>query len=449
MTSGTRFSDVALLISDATRVILLKPSEAHREVLRVCSAAVPEFNLRASKQFVGFDDTLDGWVLLPGNEEALTLLRGIIEPAPFTIATSAPKNVQAVIAAHLKLQGVLQEYCAVAPDRDLPPNLRRLYERLGSDGYLLLGAMLTFGRGRSAFRLASRSYLYHRNLETSQKLNDDLVRQTLAWNIISQSYVALENFCAMLSALQASRTSPATFAQQYLRFGHAERDVRGPNVTSVMSQILGCHGPDLIANALGIPVALEDLEGLGLSDCGIGPQKLVDIGRRSRELVHERFRELAHFVIEGRTAAGGTIKSVPVKAYGAFRHGFATAFPLHLPNGVIMHGKPEHFSDELDFLEYENQAYAKAEIMFLGDPDTSGLRKVETVRPIVYSRELKPFLRAIYRTAFWTFEMAKCARSLFGSRDMRFPYLINASSILSQGEQRTLQGRIDALEGMS
>lgn len=445
--NSERFSDVGLLVSDGARIVALKPSETYPEVLRVCSAPVDGFDLTEVSNFIGFDSARDGWVLLFSSQDALDLLRRIITPASFTVATKAPKNVQSVIAAHLKLHGTLQEYCAVTPGRQLPTHIQRLYDRVGPDGHLLIGAAMTFGQGRSAFRLAARSYLSHRELEKSRRTNDELVGQMLAWNVLSQSYIALENFCAMLHALGSARSAPKTFATEYLKFGRAESDLHGPNVTSVMNQILGRHGPDMIATALGIPLRAEDLAATGLDDCGIEAQKLIDSGRRSRDILVERFRELALFVIQGRTTAGGAVKSVPAKAYGAFRHGFAAGFPLHLPNGVIMHGNPERFKDERDFLEYESQVNYKAEIMYLGDPDAAGNRKIETVRPVVYSNELKAFVRATYWASWWTLEMAKYARSLFGSVDARFPYLINSVQILGERARKTLQSRLDELEG--
>ena len=443
-----RFSDVALLVSDAKRIVLLKPSEAQPEVLRVCSAPVGDFDLGDAKAFIGFDDVLDGWVLLAGSDAALTLLRNLITPAPFTVATKAPKSVQAIIVAHLKLHGKVQEYCAVTPGHDLPPNIQRLYDRLGSDGHLLVGAPMTFDKGKSAYRLAVRSYLYHRDLEKSQKPGDELVGQILAWNIISQSYVVLEKFCAMLHALGVARSAPEKFATEYLKFGRAETDLHGPNVTGVMNQILGRHGPEMIAQAFGIPLRAEELASAGLDDCGIETQELIKCGRRSRDILVERLRDLAQFVIQGRTVDGGAIKSVPAKAYGAFRHGFAAGFPVHLPNGVILHGSPERFEDERDFLEYESQVNYKAEIMYLGDLDAEGKRAIENVRPIMRSSELKPFIRITYWASFWTYELAKYARSFFGSVDMRFPYLINAIETLGPERRRILQERLDVLEGM-
>lgn len=443
-----RFSDVGLLVSDGNRIICLKPSELNPEVLRVHSSAADEFSLSKAMQFVRFDTTLDGWVLLGSNLDAFTLLQDIIAPAPFTVATLAPRNVRAVIAAHLKLHGLVEEYCAVTADTKLPPNIQRLYDRAGADGHLLIGAAMTFGQGKSAFRLAVRSYLYHRELEKSRKLADELVRQMLAWNIISQSYVALEHFCAMFHALGAARNEPAKFATAYLTFGRGESDIRGPNVTNVMNQILGRNGPSAVAAAMGIPVSAKDLTLAGLDSCGIDSHILIDIGRSTRELVIERFRDLARFVIQGRTTTGGAIKSVPVKAYGAFRHGFAAAFPLHLPNGVIMHGPPDRFRDEIDFLDYESRVNYKAEIMYLGDPDSFGNRTIETVRPIIYSDELTAFIRVTYWASWWTMEMAKYIRSFFGSVDLRFPYLINAIETLGPDLRKTLQTRLDELEGM-
>lgn len=449
MTSGSRFSDVALLVSDAKRIVLLKPSEVQPEVLRVSSAPVSEFDFVNAKVFVGFDDSLDGWVLLPGSDEALLILQNIILPASFTIATKAPKGLQSVIAAHMNLHGIVEEYCAATPGHDLPPYLRRLYGRLGSDGHLLVGAPMTFDKGKSAFRLAVRSYLYHRELEKSEKPEDDLVGQILAWNIISQSYVALEKFCALLHALGIARCAPWRFATEYLKFGRTEPDLHGANVTTVMNQILGRHGPEMIANTFGIPIRAVDLEPMGLGDCGIEPQKLIDTGRRTRDILVGRLRNLAQFVIQGRSANGGAIKSIPAKAYGAFRHGFAAGFPVHLPNGVIVHGSPERFKDEREFLEYESQVNYKAEIMYLGDLDDQGNRPIENVRPIMRSSELKAFVRITYWASFWTYEVAKYARSLFGSVDMRFPYLINVIETLGPDGRRILQERLDALEGMT
>ena len=447
--SEERFSDVGLLVSDGARVILIKPSEKQPEVLRVHSAPASHFDLSQAKQFVGFDDALDGWVIWPSSDDALKLLQGLIQPAEFTVIGTVPKNVGAVVKAHLKLHGTLQELCAVTGGHDLTPNIKRLYDRLGADGHLLVGAPMTFDKGRAAFRLAVRSYRYFVAMQASKKMDDELVGQLVAWNTISQSYVALEKFCALLSAIGAGREDSKTFSFEYLKFGRTENDLHASSVTNVMSQILGRHGPKMISDALSIPLCADDLPAVGLADCGIASQKLIDIGRSTRDIVVERFRDLARMVIEGRTQDGGPIKSAPAKAYGAFRHGFAAGFPVHLPNGVVFHGTPERFADEQDFLEYHRLANFKAEILYLGEIDANGDRPIESVRPVIRASELKVFVRIAYWASFWTYELAKYARSIFGSVDMRFPYLINARQALDTGERTLLQKRLDELEGMS
>ena len=444
-----RFADVGLLVSDGVRVIFIKPSEERPEVLRVYSAPAPQFELSQAKQFVGFDDALDAWVIWPSSDDALKVLQGLIQPADFTIVGKVPRNVQAVVRAHLKLHGTIQELCAVTGGHELTPNIQRLYDRLGADGHLLVGAPMTFDKGRASFRLAVRSYRYYVSLQLSKKMDDELVGQLVAWNIISQSYVALEKFCALLYAIGAARLDPKKFTFEYLKFGRTEPDLQASNVTSVMSQILGRHGPKMISDAFSIPLCADDLAGVGLADTGTESQKLIDIGRRSRDIVVERFRDLARIVVEGRTRDGGPIKSVPAKAYGAFRHGFAAGFPVHLPNGVVFHGNPDRFANEEDFLEYHRLANFKAEILYLGDRDANGVRQVESVRPVIRAQELKVFVRITYWASFWTYELAKYARSLFGSVDLRFPYLINARQALDEKDRGLLQARLDDLEGMN
>lgn len=160
MTTG-RFSDVALLASDAKRVVAVRPSEQHPELLRVYSAAADEFTLRDAISVVGFDTRNDGWVLLPSGEAALDLLRRLIAPDSFTIATKAPDNLRAVIAANLRLNGTSRDWCLVTQDRTVPGYVRRIYDKLGDDGYQILGGALTFGPGQSVYRLATISWQLH------------------------------------------------------------------------------------------------------------------------------------------------------------------------------------------------------------------------------------------------------------------------------------------------
>lgn|GEM_PF-5145979 len=449
MVAEERLSDVGLLVSDGARVILLKPSEEQIEVLRVYSAATAHFELSQAKQFVGFDGSLDGWVIWPSSDDALKVLEELIQPAEFTIVSAVPRNVQAVVKAHLKLHGTVQELCAVSGGHELTPNIQRLYDRLGADGHLLVGAPMTFDKGRASFRLAVRSYRYYISLQQSNKMDHELVGQIVAWNVISQSYVALEKFCALLYAIGAGRVEPKVFSFEYLKFGRTESDLQASNVTTVMSQILGRHGPKMISDALSIPLCADALAGVGLADTGIESQRLIDIGRSTRDIVVERFRGLARIVVEGRTQDGGPLKSVPAKTYGAFRHGFAAGFPVHLPNGVVFHGNPDRFVNEADFLEYHRLANFKAEILYLGERGANGDRPIESVRPIIRPEELKVFVRITYWASFWTYEMAKYARSLFGSVDVRFPYLINARQALNETDRALLQARLDQLEGMS
>jgi hypothetical protein len=49
--------------------------------------------------------------------------------------------------------------------------------------------------------------------------------------------------------------------------------------------------------------------------------------------------------------------------------------------------------------------------------------------------------------AKWTYEPAKYAHSLFGSVDLRFPYLVSTVDVLGPERRAILQTRLDALEG--
>ncbi len=87
-----------------------------------------------------------------------------------------------------------------------------------------------------------------------------------------------------------------------------------------------------------------------------------------------------------------------------------------------------------------------AELLYLGDKDAAGNRGVVRVTPPVYTKQLKPFVQIVYLATQLTFELAKYAQSLFGSKDLRFPYRVNSSLVLGEERRTILQRRLDELE---
>lgn len=273
------------------------------------------------------------------------------------------------------------------------------------------------------------------------------MRELIAWNLVSQSYVALEAFCATFSALRAARDDPSRFAFEYLRFGRNEPDLRGPNVMATMDSLAGKDASRSITDALGIPMNLEDVARVGLDGCGIDPTLLVRAGRHTRDIVVTEFRRLASaFIGERDVVTGRPLKSVPAKAYGAFRHGFAAGYPLHSPKGAIIHDDPQRFATETAFMQFYAQAQSMAEILYLDEKKADGTRAVEHVMPPVYTSQLKPFVQITYWATKWTYEIAKYAQSLFGSVGLQFPYLVNSAEILGDVGRASLQKRLDDLE---
>jgi hypothetical protein len=122
----------------------------------------------------------------------------------------------------------------------------------------------------------------------------------------------------------------------------------------------------------------------------------------SLDILLMHFQRLASaFIEQKQPGTGRPILSVPARAYGAFRHGFAAGFPLHSPKGAILHDDVGRFPSEEAFLAYQQRVHLMAEILYLGDLETDGSRRVERVSPIVYSSQLKPLVQITYLAAKW------------------------------------------------
>jgi hypothetical protein len=275
------------------------------------------------------------------------------------------------------------------------------------------------------------------------------VREVMGWNLVSQTYVALENFCALFSALRASKKDAGIFAHEYLRFGRNETDLQGASVFQVLDNLLGRNGARTVSETLSIPLSLSDVEAYGLANCGVSPESLIAAGKFSRDVTLRNLQLLAlAFIDERDPSSGRAIKSVPAKAYGAFRHGFAAGFPLHSPSSILICDAHDTFASEEAFVEYYHRAHFMAQIMYLDERQPDGTRPIQSVIPPVYTKQLKPFVRIIYLASKLSYEVAKYARSFFGSVDLRFPYLVNSVYVLGKDRRAILQRRLDELEGM-
>jgi len=440
--------DPLFLICGSGRTLAIVPSSERVEVMRVFSAPSELFNFGEAVIRLGVDPSL-GVILLPENQEALDHLKAIVPPdARLTVSTKTPDSIGAIITNHLRMEGVVHHLCLARRPAELPPNIQRLFDRLGEDGNAIIGGQSVFATSRANYRVAVGTYVKYRQLESSKSDKDATARELLAWNLVSQTYVAIENFAAMFAALKATQQTGdyASFALTYLGFGRGEGDVQGASVKQMMDSILGKRFErTTLIETLMIPVNPEMIRKSGLADCGVDPALLVLAGRRTYRTLLSEFRIIASALIAGRNEVDGAPIVTPgLRAYGAFRHGSALGIPGHSPVPTVLGVAPGRFKSELEFLEYYGKQQSMGEILYLGDKrGADGRRIVERVSPPVDSRDVKPFVRMLYRANKWTRELANYGVSLYGSRNGQYPYLLNSIEVLGPDGRTRLQARLE------
>jgi hypothetical protein len=239
--------------------------------------------------------------------------------------------------------------------------------------------------------------------------------------------MSLENFAALYAAMKAATNGTYTdFEGAFLRFGRAG----GDGVTQIMGSLLGKNGPENVAQILHIPLCEESIELGGLKDCGIEPDVLIALGRRTLAAVMENLRLLSADIISIDPTTNNHLKTTPVEAYGAFRHGFKVAFPIHEPRMFINSNDAELFRDEDEFLAYKRKTQTTGELLYHGAKDASGKHEVVRISGPASTANLKQFVQMSYRVRVWITEFSQYASSLYGSVDGRYPYLVNFSDAL-------------------
>lgn len=128
-----RFSDGLLLACDGTRIVALRPSPEHIQLLRGYSAPITDCAFQEAVDFVGFVCKKDKVILLPSNAGAFDTLKKIIGDLEFTVATSASPQIKSVLLRHLQDAGVLKEWSLVTVKAVVPRYLQRLYDRFACD----------------------------------------------------------------------------------------------------------------------------------------------------------------------------------------------------------------------------------------------------------------------------------------------------------------------------
>lgn len=429
--------DATLIGFDGHRIVFIRPSQIHREILRIYSTALTSLDLETAKNKIGYQPS-DVVIVKAENTEHTNIVSALFPSA--VLRRYLPDAMELIISAHQKRTGTHFHFSTVSNPPPQSENQRRIFDRLGDTGYALLSGASTFAGGKAAYRLIVKSYQEHKRLEGSVNRRDSLVQEMIGWNIVSQAYMSLENLAALYAAMRAACDGDyKDFAETYLHFGKSE------GVSHAMGSLLGKRGPEIVARILNIPVDNETIESSGLAGCGIDADDIITLGKETQAEVLKQLRGLANDLIEIDPISGNQIKTVPVQAYAAFRHGFKVAFPLHEPRLFINSSDAEQFETEEQFLEHRRKMHTVGELLYLGERLLDGKREVVRISGPTFTSNLKQFVQLTWRTGIWLTELTQYAASLYGSVDGRFPYLINATDALGPERASLLRKRLDAL----
>jgi len=226
-----------------------------------------------------------------------------------------------------------------------------------------------------------------------------------------------------------------------------EKGLQSDGVSQIMESLAGKTGHNVVAEILQIPLDSQSIEDCGLKNCGIDERTLITAGQYTRDIVMFNMRRLAKQFVGGiNPVTKMQTRTVPVRAYGAFRHGFAIGFPLHDPRMSIIGNDADQFRDESHYIDYMEKSQKSGEILSLGDPtDATGNREVIRIPAPIYTEHLKQFVQIVYLTRRWISEFSNYAVSQYGAKDGKYPYLVNFSGILASADRSFLQKRLDEL----
>jgi hypothetical protein len=428
---------------NGTRVVLVKTTALSPYVMRTRSEPFATFSFAESCKELEIDLLSTDLVIVNDVRADYQALSGKIAAMHSALPMRrAPEFTGAAFRLHSKALGVADERALLRDSGPLPAFARRMLNRLGRDGYALVAGQNVCAKSKAASRLAAATYLAYKKWSPIKPLNDDLARELLAWNLVSQSFFTLENFGAFFAARKVTKSGDyKAFSRAYLSFGRGESGLESTNIMSTLSELSGKHAHARIAETFKLPLNAKTMDECGLKDCGIANSELIKAGKLTRDVMSRAFADLASLVIM-RDANGRTVRTAAAHAYGAFRHGFAVSIPVLTPGPFATAIDTARFRSDDEF-----EAYVKA-TMSLGEfahLDDSG--KVHHISPPFGADELRPWARTIIRCSFWIREFAKYAQSLYGSVDGRFPYLINSSLVLGAEQRAVLQRRLDELEG--
>jgi hypothetical protein len=439
---------VLTLCATRERVVFMRSTFANQDVLRVVSCSRSAFDLEYCAEILEADPVRSTFAVIDRTSEAAqrvadSLLNGIT--VRIVALSEARPEYQHVIREHLAEHGeFVQEQFGFRMAPALPPRLRRMWERLGDHGFELVAGQSVLASSRAASRVVAHTMLTYRRADPTHP-RDSIAQLHLAWNVVAQAFVALENIAAFYESLRATKHGDfKRFAPTFLRFGQTSKAHRRDTIHNTFTRLGGPNGEKDLAETFCVPLHRGHLKEYGLEQCAVDPDKLVAIGKQTATILAERFRRLADWVVFGTAPPPGVSynpkKSSAKRAYDALHHGFSLALPVlaPYPQSVSLVGG---YLDDGDFAE-QRRARDFAGDMLVLDESTGSVRRIRGPATVA---ELKPFAHAVLLATTWLHELTKYTEDKFCSLDGKMPYLINSSLQLLPGEYAELQRCLDQL----
>jgi hypothetical protein len=444
-------STILTVCAGAGRVVLMRSTLEHQFVIRAVSTSPDTFDFLVCCATVGAqpDDASVFVCDFEGDSDALAdavLPHGMDH---FTMDLTQLRPQLRMVAEDQFMETAspaIAQYGFKNPPL-LSPGQTIMYERLGDNGYEILSAQSMFARTRAACRAVSQTVMEFRRKPHRGGAREKLAKLHLAWNIVMQAYVAIENVAAMYEALGATVNGDyKAFATTYLRFGHV-----GPaaqhTAHNTFQKLGSASAAKELARVLSIPIHRGHIKEYGLEGCGVDPNRLVAVGVNTLDILLHRIRRLGSLVVfsetEGTMLPYNPRKSAPKKAYDAVHHGFSHIFPVlaPYPQMISLHGG---FIDEDAFAAEIHRRDLDGAMLTLD----GATNRIERLVAPGRMEDVKPFVQAVFLATTMLTELTNYATDKFQSPRGIMPYFITRTGDGPQFDDAELTGLRERLAAL-